>query len=234
VGPNIQLSGKCTSLIRNNISLSHRNVQKYAHARLDKEAESSASPTPSRDTNHQNGVIRLDDSDIQQAQYIPRVEVEPPTPSVDTGMFSDIRKQHKVLVPASRVASHRSTREDEEDSETDKSEGKGNYLRSKLWWLGLFLMAVGESANFISYGLAAASVVAPLGTVGESVPSATPMFRMGADLLLANPKALIANCFISPLMLNERFGWRDAAGVILAALGAVTVVLSAKQQDREV
>jgi drug/metabolite transporter (DMT)-like permease len=35
-------------------------------------------------------------------------------------------------------------------------------------------------------------------------------------------------------MLNERFGWRDAAGVILAALGAVTVVLSAKQQDREV
>lgn len=28
-------------------------------------------------------------------------------------------------------------------------------------------MAVGEAANFMSYGLAAASVVAPLGTVGE-------------------------------------------------------------------
>lgn len=95
-------------------------------------------------------------------------------------------------------------------------------------------MAVGESANFISYGLAAASVVAPLGTVGESVISITLMFRMETDLLLVRPKALIANCFISPLMLNERFGWRDAAGVILAALGAVTVVLSAKQQDREV
>jgi drug/metabolite transporter (DMT)-like permease len=46
--------------------------------------------------------------------------------------------------------------------------------------------------------------------------------------------ALIANCFISPIMLHEPFGYRDAAGVILAVLGAVTVVLSAKQQDREV
>lgn len=35
-------------------------------------------------------------------------------------------------------------------------------------------------------------------------------------------------------MLHEPFGYRDAAGVILAVLGAVTVVLSAKQQDREV
>jgi hypothetical protein len=35
-------------------------------------------------------------------------------------------------------------------------------------------------------------------------------------------------------MLGERFGYRDAAGVVLASLGAVTVVLSAKQQDREV
>jgi drug/metabolite transporter (DMT)-like permease len=35
-------------------------------------------------------------------------------------------------------------------------------------------------------------------------------------------------------MLGERFGYRDVAGVVLASLGAVTVVLSAKQQDREV
>ena len=120
----------------------------------------------------QNGVIRLDDSDIQHAQYLPRVEVEPPTPSTDAGMFSNIQKKHTVLVPASRVSSGRSyttqTIREEDEEETEKGSEKQTYLRSKLWWLGLLLMAIGESANFISYGLAAASVVAPLGTVGEA------------------------------------------------------------------
>ena len=121
----------------------------------------------------QNGVIRLDDSDIQHAQYLPRVEVEPPTPSTDTGMFSNIQKKHTVLVPASRVSSGRSyttqTIREEDEEDTEKGSEKQTYLRSKLWWLGLLLMAIGESANFISYGLAAASVVAPLGTVGEAL-----------------------------------------------------------------
>ena len=121
----------------------------------------------------QNGVIRLDDSDIQHAQYLPRVEVEPPTPSTDAGMFSNIQKKHTVLVPASRVSSGRSyttqTIREEDEEDTEKGSEKQTYLRSKLWWLGLLLMAIGESANFISYGLAAASVVAPLGTVGEAL-----------------------------------------------------------------
>lgn len=122
----------------------------------------------------------MDDSDVQQAQFIPRVEVEPPTPSTDTGRFTDLQlqKKHTVLVPASRVSSRHSYSHSvaqtirEEDNSEDGNEEKGGekqtYLRSKLWWLGLLLMAVGESANFISYGLAAASVVAPLGTVGMS------------------------------------------------------------------
>lgn len=42
---------------------------------------------------------------------------------------------------------------------------EGMYLRSKLWWLGMVLIAVGEGGNFLSYGFAPASVVAPLGTV---------------------------------------------------------------------
>jgi hypothetical protein len=42
---------------------------------------------------------------------------------------------------------------------------EGQYLKSKLWWLGLSLIAVGEGGNFLSYGFAPASVVAPLGTV---------------------------------------------------------------------
>lgn len=55
-----------------------------------------------------------------------------------------------------------------------------------------------------------------------------------AYLIYECETALIANCFFAPLLLHERFGYRDAAGVFLAILGAVTIVLSAKQQEKKV
>ncbi|TDL29462.1 DUF803-domain-containing protein [Rickenella mellea] len=85
---------------------------------------------------------------------------------------------------------------------------ESDYLKSKLWWLGFLLMNVGELGNFISYGFAPASVVAPLGTF-----------------------ALIANCFFAPLMLGERFRKRDMFGILVAIVGAVTVVIASKQSD---
>ncbi|WVF68333.1 hypothetical protein IAT40_003098 [Kwoniella sp. CBS 6097] len=80
---------------------------------------------------------------------------------------------------------------------------EGMYLKSKLWWAGMVLISVGEGGNFLSYGFAPASVVAPLGTV-----------------------ALIANCIFAPLILRERFHKKELLGMALAILGAVTVVWS--------
>ncbi|WWC92636.1 uncharacterized protein L201_007595 [Kwoniella dendrophila CBS 6074] len=80
---------------------------------------------------------------------------------------------------------------------------EGEYLKSKLWWLGQILITIGEGGNFLSYGFAPASVVAPLGTV-----------------------ALIANCIFAPLILRERFHKRELFGMALAILGAITVVWS--------
>ncbi|KAJ1967983.1 hypothetical protein IWQ62_001522 [Dispira parvispora] len=77
------------------------------------------------------------------------------------------------------------------------------YLRSRWWWLGMVLMVSGEIGNFMAYGFAPASVVAPLGTV-----------------------TLITNVFLAPLILKERVRGRDLLGVILAATGAVVVVSS--------
>jgi hypothetical protein len=70
-------------------------------------------------------------------------------------------------------------------SSSTSSGQEGQYLKSKLWcvlladeeqnvvvmlslvrWIGFLLMNIGEIGNFISYGFAPASVVAPLGTVG--------------------------------------------------------------------
>ena len=71
-------------------------------------------------------------------------------------------------------------------------------------------MTVGEAGNFLAYGFAPASIVSPLGVV-----------------------ALISNCVIAPVMLKERFRLRDFWGVVVAVGGAVTVVLSAKQQEKK-
>ncbi|KAH8118334.1 DUF803-domain-containing protein [Phellopilus nigrolimitatus] len=85
---------------------------------------------------------------------------------------------------------------------------ESDYLKSKLWWFGFLLMNVGEMGNFVSYAFAPASIVAPLGTF-----------------------ALVANCFLSPLMLKETFRKRDLFGIGIAILGAITVVLSANPSD---
>ncbi|KAH9850055.1 DUF803-domain-containing protein [Lenzites betulinus] len=98
------------------------------------------------------------------------------------------------------------------DGSTQKEDAErgseADYLKSKLWWLGFLLMNIGEIGNFISYAFAPASVVAPLGTF-----------------------ALIANCIFAPLMLGERFRKRDFLGILIAIIGAVTVVLSANSSD---
>ena len=84
------------------------------------------------------------------------------------------------------------------------------YLKSPYWWGGIVLMTIGEAGNFLAYGFAPASIVSPLGVV-----------------------ALISNCVIAPIMLKERFRMRDFWGVVVAVAGAVTVVLSAKQQEKK-
>jgi hypothetical protein len=84
------------------------------------------------------------------------------------------------------------------------------YLRSPYWWGGIVLMTIGEVGNFLAYGFAPASIVSPLGVV-----------------------ALISNCVIAPIMLKEQFRLRDFWGVVVAVGGAVTVVLSAKQQEKK-
>ncbi|CEH13035.1 Uncharacterized conserved protein [Ceraceosorus bombacis] len=83
-----------------------------------------------------------------------------------------------------------------------------DYLRSKLWWLGMGLMVLGESGNFLSYGFAPASLVAPLGAV-----------------------ALLSNVIISPILLHERFRPSDLIGIAFAILGSVTVVFASKDRD---
>jgi hypothetical protein len=69
-------------------------------------------------------------------------------------------------------------------------------------WLGFTLMNIGEMGNFISYGFAPASVVAPLGTVSTLI---TFYRTVHAPTRIASKFALIANCVFAPIMLKESF-----------------------------
>ncbi|KAJ5104774.1 hypothetical protein NUU61_002121 [Penicillium alfredii] len=86
-----------------------------------------------------------------------------------------------------------------------------SYLRSPYWWVGIVLMCVGETGNFLAYGFAPASIVSPLGVV-----------------------ALISNCVVAPCLLKEKFRQRDFWGVLVAIAGAVVVVLSAKSSEDKI
>jgi len=95
-----------------------------------------------------------------------------------------------------------------EDSGDDEPKLKSTYLQDPYWWMGQVLITVGEMGNFLAYGFAPASIVSPLGVV-----------------------ALVSNCVIAPIFFKEVFRPRDFWGVIIAIGGAVTVVLSAKQEE---
>ncbi|CAG8544762.1 1291_t:CDS:2 [Racocetra persica] len=90
----------------------------------------------------------------------------------------------------------------------DPDECNTNYLHSKAWWAGLFLMVIGELGNFIAYAFAPASVIAPLGTV-----------------------ALISNVILAPIMLKETFRPQDLLGILIAIIGAVVVVINSKSDE---
>eukprot|EP00835_Amoeboradix_gromovi_P006075 NODE_654_length_5502_cov_0.204516.p3 type:complete len:184 gc:universal NODE_654_length_5502_cov_0.204516:2672-2121(-) len=93
-----------------------------------------------------------------------------------------------------------------ERNETDEYK----YLEESTWWIGMVLLIVGECGNFIAYSFASATIVAPLGTV-----------------------ALIANTILAPLILKEKFRIRDLYGIVLAVVGAVLVVTSAKKDEKK-
>ena len=87
---------------------------------------------------------------------------------------------------------------------------KLSYLKLKLWWIGLALMAVGETGNFLAYAYAPATVVAPLGAV-----------------------SVVSNCFLASCFLKEHIGMRNILGVCLAIVGSVIIVLYAPSSDRQ-
>lgn len=79
------------------------------------------------------------------------------------------------------------------------------YLRNSVWWLGILLMTVGETGNFLAYGFAPASIVSPLGVF-----------------------ALLSNCIVAPLFFHEKLQRRNLVGVAVAVVGILFILLSSQ------
>ncbi|KAH7386895.1 magnesium transporter NIPA-domain-containing protein [Phaeosphaeria sp. MPI-PUGE-AT-0046c] len=204
------LIGIITAIIGNVLISFALNMQRYAHIRLDREWQEkerqrkkmSASGTSiARDEGAR-------DDDGKSKYHSPRRSAEGNGRSRDELEASE----NDPLIPQSPDQSRMRLSLESEDSDSsgleDKAYEQKSYLKSPYWWAGIILMTVGEAGNFLAYGFAPASIVSPLGVV-----------------------ALISNCIIAPFMLKEPFRLRDATGVIIAVGGAVTVVLSANDNN---
>lgn len=85
-----------------------------------------------------------------------------------------------------------------------------SYLRSKLWWLGITVMIIGEVGNFMAYGFGPASVVAPLGTT-----------------------TVVVNAYIAIIFLGEKLRWQDVIGTYIIIVGAFLIITFSTQQDTQ-
>ncbi|XP_070555981.1 NIPA-like protein 2 isoform X2 [Ptychodera flava] len=94
-----------------------------------------------------------------------------------------------------------------------KAQGKPqeDHTKSKLWWLGIALMGLGEVGNFMAYGYAPASMVAPLGIT-----------------------TMISSTIIAMVFLKEKLNHRNIFGIGLAVVGALFIVLFSSSSTEEI
>lgn len=208
--------GIVTAIVGNILISFALNLQRYAHIRLEREqGRGQDGWQNSRERGYAREVSEIADRRAELNLHAPFHD-EPPSDygshrdkanTTSNGNGHDDSLGPQPMSPPSRKNSD-STLQPPNDGETGAN--AKSYLRSPYWWAGMMLMVVGESGNFLAYGFAPASIVSPLGVV-----------------------ALISNCIIAPCLLKERFRQRDFWGVVVAAGGACTVVLSAQNSTAD-
>lgn len=223
------LIGIFTALAGNVLISLALNIQRYAHIRIDREfvhdkiqRETDWKRARSgRGTTGAYGAVAEGGSAARGRQHEQSFEsyrdVSPDFRDARDGNL-DARARQNTRLGGKGSASHGDLDESILSDQTIRPEDKNlqhghrkSYLRSPYWWVGIVLMVLGETGNFMAYGFAPASIVSPLGVV-----------------------ALISNCVIAPIMLKEQFRKRDLWGIIVAIAGAAVVVLSAKTSEEKI
>ncbi|KAJ5099855.1 hypothetical protein N7532_006856 [Penicillium argentinense] len=210
------LIGIITALAGNVLISLALNIQRYAHLRIAREWEQDKVKKeaewrrnhPHTDERNSYGTVedentRGDNTDVRYSRILTNIATTWIIPPRGRGGAWESPERLRDSFTSDRTA-----------RPGDKDEGFGDrksYLQSPYWWVGIILMCLGETGNFMAYGFAPASIVSPLGVV-----------------------ALISNCVIAPCLLKEKFRQRDFWGVLISIAGAVVVVLSAKSSEEKI
>lgn len=212
------LIGIVTAIIGNVLISFALNLQRYAHLRLSRERDGLEEEQDAKAAERRRKSGRSYGTQTSQGKVAEqRAKENAQDDALEeraeyTLEQPDGRQETDPLIPhvhsrGGSTGSDDTVKPPANEKEQGLSKG-ASYLQSPIWWLGIALMVVGEAGNFLAYGFAPASIVSPMGVV-----------------------ALVSNCIIAPLVLGERFRWRDGVGVIIAVAGCVTVVLSASDSN---
>ncbi|ORX97966.1 magnesium transporter NIPA-domain-containing protein [Clohesyomyces aquaticus] len=204
------LIGITTAIIGNVLISFALNMQRYAHIRLEREWQEKERQRKRRSTSYRATQAKIA-AERAKANLARKYSDPSHMDGPDRGYGPT---EADPLIPSLSTRSRsRPTLASADSSSSDggvseEAYKQKSYLRSPYWWAGIILMTTGEAGNFLAYGFAPASIVSPLGVV-----------------------ALVSNCIIAPFMLKEPFRKRDGLGVLVAVAGAVTVVLSASDNN---
>lgn len=88
--------------------------------------------------------------------------------------------------------------------ERERTGNEYEYLKSRLWWIGIASMVFGEFSNFIAYSFSPAIIVTPLGAV-----------------------SVVCASILSYIFLGETMNFSGAMGILLCILGSVIIILHA-------
>ncbi|KAI5849286.1 magnesium transporter NIPA-domain-containing protein [Morchella snyderi] len=123
------------------------NIQKYAHIRLEREADRRRHRRRHNRQQHSPDCTDADSSSYSsESSSSSSVPGTPPDEATGLLLLQNQREKKKKVVVAPPPPDHL-------------------YLSSPYWWVGFVLMTVGECGNFLAYGFAPASIVSPLGVV---------------------------------------------------------------------
>jgi magnesium transporter len=198
--------GIVTAIVGNILISFALNTQRYAHMRLSRDRDERAE-TRLRARKALRRVTKTYGTQGKAQAEVAEVRAKQNAQSEGDEELDETAP----LIPTTSNGKATNAEDDDTDSGEEgeqEDEKEKSYLGSPIWWLGIAMMTTGEAGNFLAYGFAPASIVSPLGVV-----------------------ALISNCLIAPLLLHERFRWRDGFGVIVAVAGCVTVVMSANDSN---
>ncbi|GAA5931142.1 uncharacterized protein JCM15063_002556 [Sporobolomyces koalae] len=198
------LIGVGIAVLANTLISAGLNVERLAHIRRSDQANRDRAGRSNKNSAAHEQTPLLDSNKVHPS----RTETE--TDSTSGGPRSHSREPNRSTSHASGSSRKRSASSASSKSNKRPLTDKG-FLRSPLWLGGFCLINLGEVGNFLAYGFAPTSLVAPLGMT-----------------------ALVANVFLAPAIVGEPFKRRDLVGIAIAIVGGATVVYASRSSDTKI